>query len=372
MQHRRTEGVDTLNANVTDIFIITYGRTGSTLLQALLNTAPGVDIEGENYGVLYHLYAAWRALRLARTHLLSDGAGTASHPFFGATRDYRHNMEEQILNAARSFLRRGKEATLVCGFKEVRHDVPDVLDYLAFLIRISERPHFIFLTRAHQDVIASGFMREADPASLLSRLASLESRFADFAASHPAITTHLDYSAIAGQGTALADLFERLGLTCDAERIAAVKAEQHSYGVKSTLVFMGHRLQVSSRAVIDPVFELCRMEAPNHLPGGGVTLTGLLLPRATQVIEALTAGDPSGTRHVNGKLNLPSPGLAKQLPDNGKAATARFSITLPEPDKVQVVTAIVNGRHIEIAAYFPAPQLPQSRLFEPVAQTGTP
>ena len=135
---------------------------------------------------------------------------------------------------------------------------------------------------------------------------------------------------------------------------------------------MGHRLQVASRAVIDPVFELCRMEAPNHASGGEVTLTGLLLPRATQVIEALNAGDANGTRRAEGKWNLPSPGLARQLPDNSRAATARFAITLPEPDQVQVLNAIVNGRQIEIAAYFPAPQLPLSRLYEPVAQTGTP
>lgn len=38
------------------LFVVTYGRSGSTLVQGLLNSIPGYLIRGENRGVLYRLY----------------------------------------------------------------------------------------------------------------------------------------------------------------------------------------------------------------------------------------------------------------------------------------------------------------------------
>ena len=39
------------------IFIVTYGRSGSTLLQGILNSIPGYLVRGENRQALRHLYA---------------------------------------------------------------------------------------------------------------------------------------------------------------------------------------------------------------------------------------------------------------------------------------------------------------------------
>jgi hypothetical protein len=38
------------------LFIVTYGRSGSTLLQGILNSTPGVLIRGENRGISYKLH----------------------------------------------------------------------------------------------------------------------------------------------------------------------------------------------------------------------------------------------------------------------------------------------------------------------------
>ena len=46
------------------IFIVTYAKSGSTLLQSLINAAPGVDIKGENTNALYHLYKSYASLAL--------------------------------------------------------------------------------------------------------------------------------------------------------------------------------------------------------------------------------------------------------------------------------------------------------------------
>lgn len=49
------------------ILIITYGRSGSTLLMSLLNTVDGVLIAGENYNVCLHLFRAYKALLNSNT-----------------------------------------------------------------------------------------------------------------------------------------------------------------------------------------------------------------------------------------------------------------------------------------------------------------
>jgi hypothetical protein len=43
-------------------FIVTYGRTGSTVLMSLLNASGRTRIFGENYGYLYGLYRSLATL----------------------------------------------------------------------------------------------------------------------------------------------------------------------------------------------------------------------------------------------------------------------------------------------------------------------
>ncbi|MHB1068086.1 MAG: hypothetical protein ACYC2Z_11785 [Candidatus Nanopelagicales bacterium] len=39
------------------VTVVTYGRTGSTVIQAALNALPGVVVRGENYAAMRGLYA---------------------------------------------------------------------------------------------------------------------------------------------------------------------------------------------------------------------------------------------------------------------------------------------------------------------------
>ena len=44
------------DAPVDHVFVMTYGRSGSTLLMGLLNSIPGYLIRGENRHAMRHLY----------------------------------------------------------------------------------------------------------------------------------------------------------------------------------------------------------------------------------------------------------------------------------------------------------------------------
>ncbi|UCV16550.1 hypothetical protein [Quatrionicoccus australiensis] len=49
------------------ILVVTYGRSGSTLLQGVLNTLPNVLIRGENHDFCWGLYLAWKSLIQTKT-----------------------------------------------------------------------------------------------------------------------------------------------------------------------------------------------------------------------------------------------------------------------------------------------------------------
>ena len=54
------------------VFVMTYGRSGSTLVQGLLNAIPGYLIRGENAAALNHLHG------FHKTMLAESGAATSS------------------------------------------------------------------------------------------------------------------------------------------------------------------------------------------------------------------------------------------------------------------------------------------------------
>ena len=102
------------------VFVVTYARSGSTLLQALLNACPGVQIRGENNSALYHLYRAIAAVEAAK----KDHGGPLSvppdEPWHGAGLMKPKAFEGRLLQG---FVRRvlaPDAETRVTGFKEIR------------------------------------------------------------------------------------------------------------------------------------------------------------------------------------------------------------------------------------------------------------
>jgi len=69
------------------VFIVTYGRSGSNLLQSLLNRIDGFQLRGENNNTLFHLYSAWGAVKdsVPLDGLRTKGEEPApDHPWYGS------------------------------------------------------------------------------------------------------------------------------------------------------------------------------------------------------------------------------------------------------------------------------------------------
>ena len=67
----------------TSLFVVTYGRAGSTLLQNMLNALPGVTLRGENNNLLAPLVAGWQGLRQFYPERISSLPCLSSFPHIG-------------------------------------------------------------------------------------------------------------------------------------------------------------------------------------------------------------------------------------------------------------------------------------------------
>ncbi len=213
------------------VFVITYGRSGSTLLQRILNAIPGYQIRGENNNALLPLMRTWRRLKLAeplRGIRSSDIRSTPAHPWYGG-----EHIDPDQVGAALAVLFRDQvlhpdAGTRVCGFKEIRFlQAPEHFEtYLNFIFRYFPGTRFIFNTRDHDAVIRSGWWRDIPEPEARSMLQQAEALFADYQRKWPDRGIHLHYDDYTSDPAALDPMYEFLGETPDRAALAAIMQER--------------------------------------------------------------------------------------------------------------------------------------------------
>lgn len=213
------------------VFIITYGRSGSTLLQRILNTIPGYQIRGENNNALLPLLRAWRRLTFAESLRGIRGSGirsTPAHPWYGG-----ENIKPDQVGAALAALFRDQvlhpdAGTRVSGFKEIRFlEAPDLFEaYLNFLYQFFPGSRFIFNTRNHDAVIRSGWYPEMPEAEARAELEQTEALFASYQEKWPERGIALCYDDYIADHSKLDVIYEFLGETPDRAALAEIMDER--------------------------------------------------------------------------------------------------------------------------------------------------
>ncbi|HET9067200.1 MAG TPA: sulfotransferase [Amaricoccus sp.] len=317
---------------VRHVFIVTSGRTGSTLLLGMLNAHPGVHLRGENYGFVYYQYKAVEALRLSLGHL---GGQAGVSPFMGADEVDVPDFERRIGETCRGFVDAGCGAdTRLRGFKEVRYDMPDLDDYLDFLDRTFTAAFFVFLVRDAAEVGASGFWKALPAERAAARVAAMQRRFGELAQARPGTSAVIDYADLVRPGAALRHLFDRLGIGWDRDRIEEVLAAPHSYDQRSVVFHDNTRLQVVSRVELERRLAWFHFDRPAPGPGGATLVAGAMLPHphlpAISGIFAVPGhlGPDAEQAQVAGELGLPSPGVQRRFPEHPGSAAARFRLAV--------------------------------------------
>lgn len=217
------------------LFVVTYARSGSTLLQGVLNSIPGYLIRGENMGVLDHLAAfdaaASHRRRGERARQRRDGLPVGhsepTHPFFGLDGYPRAVARTEIRRlVVRTLLRPGAD-TRVAGFKEIRWNRPDLPEHLAWIAEVFPGARFVVNTRDLDDAARSRIWREKEDAA--EQLAQAHARLIAALPGLGDAGFHLHYDDWSQDAARLRPFFDWLGEPFDEDAVRAVMAVRHSY-----------------------------------------------------------------------------------------------------------------------------------------------
>jgi len=160
------------------VFVVTYGRSGSTLVQGLLNTLPRTLVRGENN---FYVLPLFRAQSLARNFKRRFGKKPqdASSAFYGlnevdipAFADSAGELvERQLLGPI------DPSRVDVLGFKEVlwhRVAPQETEQFFTFLDKAFPGARYVLNQRHHDNVVASGFWQRQQEGDALAALRRVE------------------------------------------------------------------------------------------------------------------------------------------------------------------------------------------------------
>lgn len=212
------------------VFVVTYGRSGSTLLQNLLNALPGYCIRGENAGVLSHLAQAWRAVETEQSlrNARHSGETTGStHPWFGGElirpMVFGRNLSDGFV---RDVLCLPAE-TRVGGFKEIRyHNAHMFRTTLNFMKTFFPKAKFVFNTRDHGAVAQSAWWKEKPESEVRAYLEETEGFFHGWERDNPETSFRLHYDDYVTEPENLRRFFEFLGEPFDLDLIKGVMSHR--------------------------------------------------------------------------------------------------------------------------------------------------
>ena len=310
-------------------FIVTYGRSGSTLLQGVLNALPGYLIRGENYDAMRHLEILFNRLPRSPGQYGADAAAAPSQardPFYGFEAFADAPVAAGIAALLQHLLLSGADpAGVRClGFKEIRYTPQNIALKVQFLRRVFPGCAVIYNTRAPRDVIQSEFQKDKEIGYFEEFNALLEAR--SEADPDAFLVRYEDVTRVAGT---LIGLHDFLREPFDRERIGAVLAVKHSYHTPAEGQFYANFPRFVEVAKNLPGLSLLVVDRFETLPDR-VRIGGLLVPRPGQAARHVTQVVDEQGRSVKFRASFdqPSPGLAKRLAAEG-ADNARFELSYP-------------------------------------------
>lgn len=202
------------------VFIVTYGRTGSTLLQKLLGSIPGHYMAGENHGCLHGVFAAWRDATVLKARY-GWGHEAIDHPWHGADAADPDGYARAMVAAFIANILRPPRGTRVAGFKEIRYLTDDLRDYLLFIDRFFAPAVFVINTRSVDAVAQSAWWKDADKAALAANVARFEAITDALVAEFPDRFVKIDYARWTNDPEALRPVYALLQAPFDPAQIAA-------------------------------------------------------------------------------------------------------------------------------------------------------
>lgn len=221
------EGVRGGRDKMRYLFVMTYGRSGSTLLQGILNSIPGYLIRGENRGLMGDLYKFHNRAVADRDQRLKADPIPVTHPWYGIDGYPDQAAFESMRALALNTFIRPEPDSRVVGYKEIRWPQKDLPEFVEFLRNVFPGARFLVNTRSHDDVSRSKWW--ADQPDALERIAAAEERFLAAADLLGSDAFHVHYDDYTKDPETLRSMFGWLGEEFDGGQVRATMAQRHSY-----------------------------------------------------------------------------------------------------------------------------------------------
>jgi hypothetical protein len=347
-----------MNSRFDRVFVVTYGRSGSTLLQGLLNAIPGYRIYGENAGFMFKLQDSYEALLSAHGHLSNPRNDNESQPWFGSSRFHEEFVTQEFRKFVNSMLFQPQldPANWVYGFKEIRFNEmkhENIDKYIQFMKTLFPGTAIIFNTRNIGDVLKSGWWRRNDWAGLPEQLADFHVFCENYSKDNPHYAIHISYDAlILRDRKEVRRLFDFLGETLGDGEIDRVFRGSHSYENRTITSYMnGH---VDYITIEQPewwrqnIDEFQIKIAPSL---SGYVLAGAALPAIGSNAQLFLEAGGQRTQVVGTR---PTPKLEDQFTANPTAALAGFEIQAPKSEVMYLVGQSEGGAESVVGIVHPA------------------
>ncbi|WP_262689466.1 glycosyltransferase [Kordiimonas aestuarii] len=211
------------------VFIVTYGRSGSTLLQTVLQSIDGYFIRGENENALFSVYEAWARARMMRQRFDTRRAVPPHGPWYGADEVDADAFAARMIDAFMAEIVRPPEDARVVGFKEIRYgdlSAEDLSGFLAFMQRFFPRAKFVFNTRHWEDVAKSSWWQDAGEGFVEGLVTRSDMVFERFCRDYPGQSYLMRYEDYADNTTQFEKLFEFLDEPLDMAAINELAAQR--------------------------------------------------------------------------------------------------------------------------------------------------
>ena len=199
------------------IFVVSYGRSGSTLVQAILNAMPRVCVRGENYLLIKYLHNAWRDLNEAQAKFGGE-FGKMDQPWHGIDEVSPDAFAQGMAIAFEQSVLRPRPDTEWLGFKEIRyHECGDARpgDLIDFMDRFFANARFAYVVRRPEDVARSSWFRERPTDEVVAQISGLNALFRSLRADMPDRSCVVDFDRLKDDASEAASLFSLLGRDYD-------------------------------------------------------------------------------------------------------------------------------------------------------------
>lgn len=210
------------------LFVITYGRSGSTLIQGILNSIPGYCVRGENGGALIPLQSLYESTLMAKKKF-APISKTPADAWYGISDINEQQLLKDIQGLVVNNFIRPPNETRCMGFKEIRYapqTIGNLSDFLSFMEAVFPGAGFIFNVRSIEQTAKSDWWRYRKDA--VEHLTAFHKSMADAYALQAGNALWIEYEGYTTDPTSLANLFEFLGEPFDIKNVTAVLAKRHS------------------------------------------------------------------------------------------------------------------------------------------------